>query len=280
MKGIILAGGRGTRLYPMTKVTNKHLLPVYDKPMIYYPLSIFMLGNVQDILIITNSEDVEKFEAVLGDGSQWGLNLEYATQAEPRGLAEAFIIGDEFLGGEPCMLMLGDNILYKDALQALLKEAQEENKGATAFAYHVADPGRFGVVEMDDHGRVLSIEEKPLKPKSNYALVGLYFFDSKVSEIAKKIQPSYRGELEITDIMKTYLEMGQLRVKKLGRGSAWLDVGIPESLLEASQFVHMIEKRQGLKIADLDEIARHIELKRKKAKMGLGKAQHELFLGS
>ncbi len=260
MKGIILAGGKGTRLYPMTKVTNKHLLPVYDKPMIYYPLSVFMLAGIYDILIITKLEDIDKFKNVLGDGSQWGLSIQYAPQAEPRGLAEAFIIGENFIGNEPVALLLGDNILYKDAFQSMLKDAQNNPTGAHIFAYHVADPERFGVVEIDENDKAVSLEEKPTNPKSSYAVIGMYFYDNQVVEIAKKIKPSLRGELEITDVNKVYLEKGQLKAQKLGRGAAWLDVGRPEALLEASQFIHMIEKRQGLKIADLDQIARDKKL--------------------
>jgi glucose-1-phosphate thymidylyltransferase len=255
MKGIILAGGKGTRLYPMTKVTNKHLLPVYNKPMIYYPLSIFMLADIHEILIITNPEDIGKFEDVLGDGSQWGLSIQYARQEKPNGLAESFLIGEEFIDRDSVMLALGDNVLYKDSFQTMLKEAREQGEGATIYAYHVANPHRFGIVEMDADDNVISLEEKPENPKSNHAVIGLYVYDNQVVEIAKNIRPSARGELEITDVNKAYLEKGQLKVVKLGRGVAWLDVGQPDALLEASQFIYTIEKRQGLKIADLDQIA-------------------------
>lgn len=254
MKGIILAGGQGTRLYPMTKVTNKHLLPVYNKPMIYYPLSVFMLAGIDEILIITTPEDIEKFKRVLGDGSQWGLSLHYKIQEEPRGLADAFILGEEFIGSDPVALILGDNIFYKDAFQAMLSDAMSREKGATVFAYHVADPERFGVVELDDNHKAISLEEKPQNPKSNYAVIGLYFYDNRVIEIAKNLKPSARGEIEITDVNKAYMELGDLYVQPLGRGAAWMDVGQPDALLEASQFIATIERRQGLRIADLDEI--------------------------
>ncbi len=255
MKGIILAGGKGTRLYPMTKVTNKHLLPVYNKPMIYYPLSVFMLAGIKEILLITTPEDIDKFKSFMGDGSQWGISLEYKVQDEPRGLADAFILGEEFIGDENVALILGDNIFYKDAFQTMLSDAMERKKGATVFAYHVSDPERFGVVELDENMKAISLEEKPEKPKSNHAVIGLYFYDNRVIEIAKNLKPSPRGEIEITDVNKAYMELGELYVQPLGRGAAWMDVGQPDALLEASQFIATIEKRQGLKIADLDEIA-------------------------
>jgi glucose-1-phosphate thymidylyltransferase len=257
MKGIILAGGAGTRLYPLTMVTSKQLLPVYDKPMVYYPLSTLMLAGIQDILVISTPEDTPRFKSLLGDGSQFGIHLSYKVQPSPDGLAQAFLLGSEFIGDDCCAMVLGDNIFYGNGFSTLLRQAvaDAETGKATVFGYYVMDPWRFGVVEFDDEGNVVSVEEKPRRPKSNYAITGLYFYDNRVVSMSKAVKPSARGELEITDLNRLYLERGDLKVKLLGRGFAWLDTGTMDSLVDAADFVRMVEKRQGIKISAPEEIA-------------------------